>query len=350
MDRLPPATKRHVPHPVLDRLPHLRQAAERQGIDCLDDTWIGHHQSYRFRCQRGHIFQRTMTSFSPGQKLKCQQCIPEEYWSKLNKLAAESGVQCLEEEWLGRKTLHRFQCSEGHAWTRMGHRALGNADCPRCVRSPFYARLVSESWQNLHEVTAQRGGQVLTAEADYVGTNHTYLFRCGAGHEWRTPAQSVLSGTWCPQCDGLRKAREYLHQDGLQRLHDAAAAQGGQCLSSTYEGVRGKYRFRCAQGHEWETLGYRVVRGGWCLWCNRERQRLTLDDAHATARARGGQCLSQAYIRCHVKLHWLCHRGHSWHATYASVRRGTWCAQCAHLARIPHGKVRTLKRYKVVPV
>lgn len=350
MDNLPETTTPQAPHPVLDRLPLLRQAADRQGVECLDDTWKGHHTRYRFRCAQGHFFLRTMSCFSPGREIKCQQCYQQAKWNKLSSLAEQADVKCLDERWQGAKHAYRFECTQGHAWTRIGHRAMGDIGCPRCARYSVYQNWVSESWQRLNESVTRRGGQVLTDRADYVGTNHVYGFRCEAGHEWFTHGSHLIGGTWCPECASLRKAREYLDQDGLKRLQDKATEQGGQCLSSSYHGIARKYRFRCVRGHEWEMVGYRVVVGGWCRQCAIDRSRLTLDDAHASARARGGQCLSTHYTGCFEKLHWLCGSGHSWHATYASVRKGSWCPDCAYMAKTFSRKAKSLKRYKPFPV
>ncbi len=334
-------------HPVLDRVPRLREAADRLGFDCLDDTWKGHFATYRFRCEQGHEFQRTLQALR-NRELKCPDCVADVHWATVRALSQATGVRCLEEHWLGKDAAHRFRCAEGHAWSRVGKRALQGVDCPHCGRSSGYERKRAAALIRLREVAAKRGGQCLATA--YVGSNHPYRFRCAAGHEWEALGSDVLRRTWCPECARLRKVEGYRHEDGLERLRSMAAAQGGQCLSESYLGVRAPYRFRCSRGHEWETLGRRILRGGWCLKCAYDKKRLTLEDAHAAAQARGGQCLSTTYIRVSVKLHWICHRGHSWHATFAAIRAGHWCAECAYMARITNRKSKARRRYKAVPL
>ncbi len=335
-------------HPILDRLPRLREAADQYGFECLGDTWKGLSAMYRFRCSRGHEFQRTLQTLGRSQDLKCPGCVAAAHWAKVHALAQAADVQCLEQHWLGWNTAHRFRCVEGHVWSRAGGRALQGVDCPACGRASGYERRRAEAFARLREVASERGGQCLATV--YVGGNHPYRFRCAAGHEWEALGSDVSRRTWCPECARMRKVEGYRHDDGLERLRHKATEQGGQCLLEIYLGGRARYRFRCSQGHEWETLGKRILRGAWCLKCAYDKKRLTLEDAHAVARARGGQCLSTAYIRVSVKLHWICHRGHSWHASFAAIRAGHWCAECAHMARISNRKSKARRRYRAVPL
>ncbi|MCW7536722.1 hypothetical protein OOT46_02490 [Aquabacterium sp. A7-Y] len=134
--------------------------------------------------------------------------------------------------------------------------------------------------------------------------------------------------------------------DGLQRLRQRAASNGGECLAGEYLGTQARYRFRCAKGHEWETTGNKVLLGAWCQPCTFDAKRLSIDDAHAAARARGGLCLSDRYVNVSVKLHWRCDRGHEWDAPFSTIRAGHWCRQCANLAMISNGNSKARLRYR----
>ncbi|HWQ09879.1 MAG TPA: hypothetical protein VN436_12245, partial [Holophaga sp.] len=95
----------------------------------------------------------------------------------------------------------------------------------------------------------------------------------------------------------------------------------------------GKLRWRCAEGHEWEAHPLYVRRGSWCPACAGVKP-LTLDDLRATARLRGGECLSEACLGSHEKHLWRCSEGHTWEATPASIRKGRWCPACAGVKRL----------------
>ena len=51
------------------------------------------------------------------------------------------------------------------------------------------------------------------------------------------------------------------------------------------------------------------------------------------AKQRDGKCLSDEYINAHTKLKWKCSKGHIWEAIPDSVKRGSWCSECAKIKR-----------------
>jgi hypothetical protein len=103
---------------------------------------------------------------------------------------------------------------------------------------------------------------------------------------------------------------------------------------------------RCAEGHEWEALGMSLQRGSWCRVCHQVSRRKGLQAMQDVAAERGGQCLSSQYQQAARKLTWLCHLGHIWQASWASVQRH-WCPECAHLNRLTNANTNARRRYVV---
>jgi hypothetical protein len=66
-----------------------------------------------------------------------------------------------------------------------------------------------------------------------------------------------------------------------------AATHGGQCLGDVYVGSAAKYRFRCAQGHEWSAIGNLVLGGTWCRTCAKHKRMLSIEKQQEVARERG---------------------------------------------------------------
>ncbi|MDD0977589.1 hypothetical protein [Pseudomonas fontis] len=332
-------------HPVLSRSPRLRAAVQRFGLVCLDQQWLGAKAQYRFRCARNHEFVRLVDSLCQPKAGGCRVCVVEDRDTRLFKLAGSAGVQCLEARWLGRDVAHRFRCHCGREWTRIGSHVLRSANCPSCkVRRHGQCMRLKDGLSRLQQTAAARGGTCLASR--YEGGGHTYAFRCAQGHTWQSLGREVMRRSWCPECARLRKVVNYRHQDGLALLQQKAAARGGVCLSDTYNGSIARYHMRCAQGHEWMAGGKLILRGNWCAACAHDAKRLSIDDAHQAAAARGGQCLAQVYVNSTTKLHWLCHRGHSWHAALAAIRAGHWCAECAYMAKITNPDSKAWRRYR----
>lgn len=214
------------------------------------------------------------------------------------------------------------------------------------VKRTGEASRLADGLERLQNWAAERGGRCLS-EA-YVGMQARYLFRCGAGHEWGATGIYMRKGSWCPHCAIAARRGRYRLADGLEQVKELARRKGGECLSEEYCGMKGRYDFRCKNGHEWQTRAVTVQNGAWCRECVNDALRLGLDRAHQIASERGGKCLSHSYRNSQTKLHWLCHRGHSWEAELGSVQRGHWCSTCAHMARIKSKTSQAWKRYQKV--
>ncbi|SAL32159.1 hypothetical protein AWB73_02846 [Caballeronia turbans] len=152
------------------------------------------------------------------------------------------------------------------------------------------------------------------------------LFECAAGHRWHTAYKYIQGGSWCWQCYCERS------RDGIDKMRALAESHGGKCLSETYENQMQPLRWRCKQGHEWESPAI-VAKQHWCMRCYRERRRLGIEKMHELAASRGGRCLSEVYVSTFHPLQWECHLGHRWTAQPQGLLRGSWCPLCANLAR-----------------
>lgn len=184
----------------------------------------------------------------------------------------------------------------------------------------------------LRAIAQLRGGQLLSN--DYRGNTGRYRVRCGQGHEWETPGNSLVRGTWCPHCAQSQNASRQYPSDGLQRIQRAAHTRGGQCLDGTYHGLLSHYTFRCAHGHEWSTAAQTVISGSWCPHCDalEKAEKYLLADGlerlQRKAHAKGGVCLDAKYTGTQTKYRFRCARGHEWQATGNRVLLGSWCPIC----------------------
>ena len=107
-----------------------------------------------------------------------------------------------------------------------------------------------------------------------------------------------------------------------------AAKFGDRCISDRYVNSNTKLLWRCAVGHEFEAVQCSVAAGHWCPDCAGTRKG-SLEDLHAVARQRGGDCLSREYLGVGAPHRWRCAEGHEWEAVARRVKRGTWCPTCS---------------------
>jgi len=122
----------------------------------------------------------------------------------------------------------------------------------------------------------------------------------------------------------------------LESLRDFAGSMKGTCLSESYRGCLVPLRWRCAEGHEWESTPNEVrSRGLWCPKCTgsyrpRSATHFSIQVIKALAEARGGQCLSESIPLRSTRLLWKCQEGHTWVAPVREqMRRFSWCPYCS---------------------
>jgi len=121
-------------------------------------------------------------------------------------------------------------------------------------------------------------------------------------------------------------------QQMLSAIQALAHAWGGVCLSNEYEATKTPMLFRCAKGHEFNTIPGDIRRGYWCSKCAYQTRTLTMTDMHTLARSHNGKCLSETYLGSKVRLEWQCEHGHVWKAVPAKIRSGWWCRKCSYAA------------------
>lgn len=175
-------------------------------------------------------------------------------------------------------------------------------------------RRIAEAWD----------GECLSSE--YRNSCTPLVFRCREQHTFSRIADKILYGYFCSICDS-RPVKK------LRYWQDWASSRGWTCLSTTYVNRTTPLRWRCSRGHEWTITGNSLKQTPVCPTCQGRRHH-SLESMKALARERGGDCLSERYVNPHHKLEWVCHRGHHWIAEPNSVIRGSWCPQCANMARI----------------
>lgn len=123
----------------------------------------------------------------------------------------------------------------------------------------------------------------------------------------------------------------------LQDAQELALSKGGKFLSLEFTTASRKYWWECAQGHQWETAFYVVMKMNcWCRKCYLEKPREppppkhSVEDADALAAERNGKMVSAiTEVRSDTLLFWQCAESHVWQAKFNNVRRGTWCACCS---------------------
>jgi hypothetical protein len=119
----------------------------------------------------------------------------------------------------------------------------------------------------------------------------------------------------------------------LREMILLARKKGGECLSTSYLNSATALLWRCSASHRWTAVPASIRKGSWCPECAGVR-RTTLAELQHIAASRGGSCLSPVCRNSVAKLRWRCSEGHEWIATPSQVKRGHWCPFCARIVSL----------------
>lgn len=260
----------------------------------------------------------------------CPVCYHEDMGASLEsmqELARQNQGKCLSTEYKGTNAKLAWLCKEGHIWESSREIILRGHWCPKCkVQNHRQAH-----FEEAKKLAEQRGGECLSEQ--YFNNRVKLTFRCNNNHVWQAKVSDIRSGRWCQAChiDKLRLS--------LTALHRLAAKHGGLCLAKKHISTNDPVKWQCHKGHIWKTPArYIYYDGQWCPQCAHDKRAITIEKLQKIAHARDGKCLSARYKGSTTKLVWECKLGHTWLATPVSVKRGTWCPQCAILSRCKHEK------------
>jgi hypothetical protein len=185
--------------------------------------------------------------------------------SDIQKAARIRGGECLSTEYFGASKRLWFRCDNGHEWkTQPSNVRNGGNWCPVC------AGKVPHTLEVIQQIAVTRGGKCLSA--NYKNALSKLRWRCLKGHEWEATASSVKNaGTWCPIFS--YDTRSSILGLGFEEMQGLARERGGECLSTEYpKGTKKRIRWRCREGHEWESAPAAVKHAGaWCPICSAGR-------------------------------------------------------------------------------
>lgn len=244
-----------------------------------------------------------------------------------HEIAKIKNGKCLSMDYLNVDTKLKWQCELGHQWESSLYsvRKLGSW-CHHC------SGFVKSTLDEMKQLAESKNGKCLSTF--YVNSKTKLTWECEFGHRWDALPDPIKNKkTWCPICAGRQRLT-------IKQIQDFAISKRGRCLSVSYKNNRGKLKFECEFGHQWESVPYSILgRGSWCGVCSGNKKQ-TIEAMRELANSRKGECLSNEYINCNSKLTWKCHLGHQWEATPKDIKNGTWCRHCYKSSRKGENSIR----------
>ncbi len=316
----------------------LRRTVARHGGAILSGRYLNSRTPLRFRCANGHEWVVVPDSILQGNW--CRRCSnearhagqKERVLRRLQKIARKHGGVATGTVFARGRTRIVFRCARGHVWHSLPATVDRGGWCQVCLRDSYLERL--------RKVAEERGGQVLSRI--YVDEDTRLQFRCADGHRFEQRAADTVRGSWCPRCGALRRA-EKRRSPAMARFLGIVTERRGTVLTPVYVNSQTPMRFRCAEGHEWQTVPSSIVRGSWCRACGiaeraRHPERRVGIPAKQLAEVRNrlerivkrrdGDILPPGFVGFKAPMTLRCKHGHRWTAPPASIQKGTWCPRC----------------------
>jgi hypothetical protein len=368
----------------------MHRLAETKGGKCLSDTYVDSRTPILWECSEGHRWKAIASNVKRGHWCPvCAGCA-KPLMDDMQRLANERGGKCLSQSYRNAHTLLNWECIEGHQWKANWNNISNGRWCPTCstglgerICREFFSQLFQSPFPktrpewlvnkagNQMELDGycaalgiafeHHGEQHYTTKTRFIDSEAVLAKRqeddalkskvCAErgitllaipGIPDLLPLDQVrafikeqlsIKGVQLPQDFDTRHVdinRAYCtggSREALEYLRTIAIEHGGRLLSDVYAGSQSKPLWQCARGHEWEATPDGITQGKWCPKCGGTLRR-TLEEMQEIAAARGGKCLSPAYLNGRTKLLWGCARGHQWEATPSHVVSGGWCPYC----------------------
>jgi hypothetical protein len=228
--------------------------AESRGGKCLSSEYTNNSTKLKWECKEGHIWESAW-QYIYNKGHWCIYCGGSNKKSIMDchKLAESKGGKCLSLDYINSNSKLKWQCEKGHIWDTCYSLINQGSWCPECVGRK------KKTIEDCHKSAQLKGGKCLSTE--YIECHHKMIWECEKGHIWNTPYTSIVEGTWCPECVGLKKK-------SIQDCHKLAESKGGKCLSTQYINNSSKLSWECAKGHTWNaTWNSTNCEGRWCKEC-----------------------------------------------------------------------------------
>lgn len=319
---------------VKKELEDYHALAKSRGLKWLGPEVSNGKTKTEWRCSCGYKWMATYGSIWNSKK-GCARCAGNytKSESDYHELAKQKGVK-----WVGKlpksvKLKTRWICDKGHKFSTTydslsGATANGCQKC-RTERNQENQRLKLEDYTTLAE---ENGFKWLGPE---VPNNQTKTWwKCSNGHKFDTTYGAIQSGGGCRFCAGNTKRTQADYRE-------LAQTRGFEWVDTDIVNVDTPTRWKCSDGHEWETTYYNIGKGAHCPECFSQLNRSTKtdEDYYELGKRQGISWLGPFPKNVLTKTCWQCKKGHKWESAYHNVDNGRGCPVC----KTPHGEKKIAK-------
>lgn len=209
-------------------------------------------------------------------------------------------------------------CKRGHVYPASPNNRKNGSGCPYCAN-----RKTLKGYNDLATTHPDLASEAFGWDPQNVrgGSHEQVGWRCKKGHEWtaRVDARSG-AGTGCPACSG--RVADVGSNDLATEFPEIASRADGWDPSK-YKSQSGlKKKWKCKDGHEYESVIAAQVNGGGCSVCSGHQVLKGFNDLETVnpevAAQASGWDPSTVTAGSGAKRKWICEKGHTWTAPVVS--------------------------------
>ncbi|NVM31563.1 MAG: hypothetical protein HWN65_22185 [Candidatus Helarchaeota archaeon] len=312
------------------RLKELQEIVEYQGGKLHSTEYVNARTKVEVECKKGHIWKVTPNNIKNGRW--CPKCAKKEKGSieDLYELVKNHGGKLRSKIYVNAHTKVEVECKEGHIWETSPNNIKRGKWCKKCANKKNNLRRRLKLIKEIKKMAEQRGGRIRTftsyLSAEKVNSDAKVEVVCKKGHVWKATPSNLKSGSWCPKC-GDREGRFKRRLKMNKEAQIIIMLRGGKLHSTEIVDAHTKLEVECKEGHIWKVTPNNIKKGNWCAKCAHV-EKGTIEELQELIRERGGKLRSTEYVNARTKVEVECKEGHIWEAIPDSIKRGTWCPEC----------------------
>ena len=167
----------------------------------------------------------------------------------------------------------------------------------------------------------QNSGYTLLSK-EYINSYTKLKLKCLKGHTYEVNLRDFKQGNRCPICSINNK---YLNYDFVKKYIESF---NYKLLSTNYKNSKTKLKIQCPNTHIYYTAWRNFQQGKRCSECYYESQKFNYIEVKTYIEKFNYTLLSTKYENSHIKLEFICNKGHKFKMDFMHFKLGERCPLC----------------------
>lgn len=177
----------------------VKEYALNKGGKCLSDYYENRKKRLLWQCKKGHQWKSSTQSVI-GAGSWCPACAKNIRLTieEMRIIAQARDGECISNEYINSGTKLLWRCKYWHKWEATPLSVKYRKSwCPYCAKNRAY------SIEDMQGLAKDNGGICLSKE--YVNVKTKLIWKCRNNHVWKSTADNIKKGRWCPHCNKTKK-------------------------------------------------------------------------------------------------------------------------------------------------